>query len=90
MATVHIPVPMRQFSANQSQVQVGPGVLSAVFSELYIACPGLKTRICDVKGAFKSHINIFVNGRDIRTLDGDTTAVHENDEVHIVPAIAGG
>jgi molybdopterin converting factor small subunit len=35
-------------------------------------------------------VNIFVGDEDIRFLDGLETAVRDNDEVSIIPAIAGG
>ena len=33
---------------------------------------------------------IFVNSCDIRSLDGLDTALREDDEIHIIGAIAGG
>jgi molybdopterin synthase sulfur carrier subunit len=33
---------------------------------------------------------VFVNGNNVRKLDGASTAVKEGDEVGIVPAMAGG
>ncbi|PYO55741.1 MAG: molybdopterin synthase sulfur carrier subunit, partial [Candidatus Rokuibacteriota bacterium] len=35
-------------------------------------------------------INIYVNQEDIRFLQGAKTALKQDDEVSIVPAIAGG
>jgi molybdopterin synthase sulfur carrier subunit len=35
-------------------------------------------------------VNIYVNGEDIRFLEEKQTAVKDNDEISIVPAIAGG
>ena len=36
------------------------------------------------------YINIFLNGEDIRYLDGLNTVAKDGDEVSIVPAVAGG
>ena len=38
----------------------------------------------------REFINIFVNGAEIRTLQGPATVVRESDEVSIIPAMAGG
>ena len=35
-------------------------------------------------------MNIYVNGEDVRFLDGLATVLGEDDEVSIVPAVAGG
>jgi molybdopterin synthase sulfur carrier subunit len=35
-------------------------------------------------------VNIYVNGEDIRFLEGQSTPVADRDEVSIVPAVAGG
>ena len=35
-------------------------------------------------------VNIFVNGNDIRFLDGKETLLKDGDEVSFIPAIAGG
>ena len=35
-------------------------------------------------------MNIYVNGEDIRFMDGMESGVNSGDEVSIVPAVAGG
>ena len=35
-------------------------------------------------------MNIYINGEDVRFLDGLTTALKPDDEISIVPAVAGG
>ena len=41
-------------------------------------------------GKLKSFIAVFINDQDIRSLDGESSPVKDQDEIHIVPAIAGG
>jgi len=38
----------------------------------------------------RRYINVFVNGKDIRNLQGFETRLKEGDEVALIPAIAGG
>lgn len=90
MPTVYIPTPMRRFVVNKSHVQLRAGPITAVLSELDAKHPGIKEQIYDEKGNIKKYINVFVNGCDIRTLNGETTVTEENDEIYIVPALAGG
>ena len=35
-------------------------------------------------------MNIYVNGEDVRFLEGLNTGINTGDEVSIVPAVAGG
>jgi len=52
--------------------------------------PGLREQLRDESGKLRSYINVFVNGTEIRALQGCETALNAADEVTIVPAMAGG
>ena len=52
--------------------------------------PGLSERVCEPDGQLKRHINIFVNGVNVRDLQGMDTVLAAGDEVLIAPAMAGG
>ena len=52
--------------------------------------PGIKERIVSPSGEMHRFVNIYINGEDVRFLDGLQTAISEKDEVSIVPAVAGG
>ncbi|MCJ7810796.1 MAG: MoaD family protein [Dehalococcoidia bacterium] len=52
--------------------------------------PALAHRLLDENGNITRFANVFVNGRDIRDLDGLDTPVLPNDEVTILPPAAGG
>ncbi len=41
-------------------------------------------------GQLRRFVNVYVNGEDVRFLDGLATQLAEGDEVSIVPAVAGG
>ena len=90
MAIVRIPTPLRRLTGNQAKVQVGGGTITEVIGALDKAHPGIKDRLVDEGGEIKRFVNIFVNGEEIRTLQGPATVVKEGDEVSIIPAMAGG
>jgi molybdopterin synthase sulfur carrier subunit len=52
--------------------------------------PVLAQRLLDEDGNITRFANVFVNGRDIRDLDGLDTPVTPSDEVTILPPAAGG
>ena len=50
----------------------------------------IKARICDEQGELRNFVNLYVNGEDVRFLDGLSTSTASGDEISVVPAVAGG
>ena len=90
MPIVRIPTPLRKLTNNQEEVTASGATLGAILEELNATYPGLGERILDEQGGIRRFVNIFVNDEDVRFLQEKETPVSENDEVSIVPAIAGG
>lgn len=90
MGTVRIPTPLRNLSGGKDILNTKAGDLRSCISELESMHPGLKERLCDESGELRRFVNIYVNGEDVRFLDGLATQLKENDEISIVPAVAGG
>jgi molybdopterin synthase sulfur carrier subunit len=90
MPSVRIPTPLRKLTNELEVVEASGSNIGEVLENLDKAFPGLKERICDEEGNVRRFVNIFVNDEDIRFLEEKSTAVKENDEISIVPAIAGG
>jgi molybdopterin synthase sulfur carrier subunit len=90
MATVIIPQPLRGLTGNQSKVQASGGNLLDCISSLESSFPGMKDRLMDESGQLRRFVNVYINGEDVRFSDGLETGVKDNDEVSIVPAVAGG
>ena len=90
MPSVLIPTPLRKLTNDLEEVSAAGGNIGELLDNLDKAFPGLKDRVCDEAGAIRRFVNISVNGEDVRFLDEKATVVNENDEISIVPAIAGG
>jgi molybdopterin synthase sulfur carrier subunit len=88
--TVRIPQPLRALTGNQSTVPATGASLAACIADLEGNFPGLKDRLLDEAGELRRFVNIYVNGDDVRFLDGLGTPLKDGDEVSIVPAVAGG
>ena len=89
MATVRIPTPLRTLTAGEEQVQAAGDTVRAVIEILEKNHPGIRDRLLDEKGV-RRFVNIYVGDEDIRFLDGLDTKLKNEDEISIVPAIAGG
>lgn len=61
-----------------------------VLAALALKWPVLGRRIRDDTGTIRRHVNIFVDGDDIRSLSGDLTPVQDCSIVHVLPSVAGG
>ena len=89
-ATGRIPTPLRKVTNGEDKASVDAGTMVEVVESLEEQFPGLKARICDDDGELRSFVNVYVNGEDIRFLDGMGSAISSGDEISIVPAVAGG
>ena len=90
MATIRIPMPLRKLTNDTDVVQMDAPTLGAAVDGLEQQSPGIKERICDEAGEIRRFVNIYVNGEDVRFLDGLGTKLADGAEVSIVPAVAGG
>jgi molybdopterin synthase sulfur carrier subunit len=87
---VNIPVALRQYTRNQTDLQVDASTVQEALQKLDGLFPGLKAFILNESSELRRYVNVFVNGKDIRSGDGITTKLKVGDQVRIVPAVAGG
>ena len=87
---VKIPTPLRGLTGDADTVNAEGGTLAELVGALEGSYPGMKERLCDDTGALRRFVNVYINGEDVRFLDGLSSPLKEGDEVSIVPAVAGG
>lgn len=90
MATVYVPSPLRRLTGGQSKLSVQGKTIRELLTGLERQYPGIRQQVCDETGEVRSFINVFVNGTEIRQLQGMATPLKDADEVSIIPAMAGG
>jgi len=88
--SVSIPTPLRVLTNNQDTVEVEAADIESMITALDGKFPGMKDRLVDPQGNLRRFVNFYVNGEDVRFLDDKKTVLKGNEEVSIVPAIAGG
>ena len=89
--TVRIPAPLRPLTADRGELAAeAADTLRELVAGLDADYPGLRERLCEDDGELRRFVNVFVNGEDVRYLDGLDSAIADGDEVSIVPAVAGG
>ena len=87
---IRIPTPLRRLTAGQDKVDAEGSTLLEVITYLEEHFPGMRERLCDDSGGLRNFVNVYVNGEDVRFLDGLNSAMNQGDEVSVVPAVAGG
>jgi molybdopterin synthase sulfur carrier subunit len=87
---ITIPASMRQFTQGKPVVQATGTTVRELITDLDRQYSGFKDRVCDDNGKIRKFIAVFVNGRDIRTLQSDDTPLTGTEEIVLVAAIAGG
>lgn len=87
---VRIPAPLQKLTRGAAEVEAEAKDVGGLIEDLEKNFPGIKDRLCDDKGKIRRFINIYVNEEDVRFLKQDSTPLKDDDEVSIIPAIAGG
>ncbi len=87
---VLIPTPLRKFTDGSAKLSATGGTVAAILDSIEDQHPGLKDRIREDDGEIRRFVNVFLNGENVRDLEGPATAVKSGDEIGIIPAMAGG
>jgi molybdopterin synthase sulfur carrier subunit len=89
---LHLPGALRQYADGAGRLDLRPGgaTVAGLLEALGGTCPGVHHRVVDELGSLRPHVNVFVNGENIRYLAGLATSLREGDEVWLLPAVSGG
>ena len=90
MSVVKIPTVLRPQVGGNKEVELAGATVGEVVDALTAAYPSLKSQLLTEEGELNRFVNVYVNGQDVRYLDGLATPVAERDEVRLLPAMAGG
>jgi len=67
-----------------------PATVRALLDVLAAEHPVLGRRVRDETGALRRHVNVYVDGEEVRRLSGLATPVPADAEVMVVQSVAGG
>ncbi|MBE3075751.1 MAG: MoaD/ThiS family protein [Actinobacteria bacterium] len=65
-------------------------LLGTILDTAFVTRPLIGARIRDETGGLRRHVNVFVDGQDVRRRGGLDLLVRSGAVIHILPSIAGG
>jgi sulfur-carrier protein len=86
--TVRIPSPLRQYTEQLAEIVLEGKTVGEILESFKVRFPDAGTRFFSARTA--RYMSLYLNDKDIRTLQTLDTRVAENDILSIVFAIAGG
>ena len=88
-----IPSPLRNFTNGERSVNIeldeNSSILDSI-NKLNDIYTGISAKIIDENNSLHNFVNIFMDGEDVRYIEGVDTKLTANCEISIVPAVAGG
>ena len=89
MSVVRIPPTLRGETGGERQVEASGATVRELLEDLTARFPALRDRILE-DGEPAEFVNVYVDGEDVRTLQGPDTPVREGASLILLPAMAGG
>jgi len=89
LSTVRIPPVLRPETGGRRSVDVDASTVRDALERLVADFPSLGPRVLP-DGVLPAFVNIFVDGDDVRILDGLETPVRPESTILLLPAVAGG
>ncbi|HDL07222.1 MAG TPA: molybdopterin synthase sulfur carrier subunit [Desulfobacteraceae bacterium] len=90
MALVRFAGQLRKLVNGNVELNFTASNISECIKNLDAQFPGIKENLCDNNGELLESINVYVNGDNVRYLNGLTTTLKGEDEVDIMSAFAAG
>jgi molybdopterin converting factor small subunit len=81
---------LRAATGGAATVKASGATVGEVVQDLVEQYPGLRTQVLDGDGSLHRHLNVFLNDDDIRYIGRLEAKVSDDDEITLMPAVAGG
>jgi molybdopterin converting factor small subunit len=87
---VAIPAVLRRYTDGATEVPCAGETVRDLLRDLDARHAGVAEAMLDERGALRRYVHVFVNGDDVRALEGLSTPTPRGAYVSIVTAVAGG
>lgn len=92
MITFQISGYLTEFTGGLAEIKVDSpaGDVGTALQALWRSYVGLRDRVLTERGEVRPHVNVFVDGQVVRRDQALQTAVRDDSEICIMPAVSGG
>lgn len=96
--TIELPGSLRDLNEGRPTVELepapdaesAPSTVRDALAALRQVRPAVYDRLVTERGDVRTHVNLFVDGEEIRRTGGLDTPLAENARILVVPAVSGG
>lgn len=88
--TVSFPGALRARVGNRASIDVTGCTVREVIEALERSYPGLRFNLCYETGELRTFVNVFVNSRNVRYLQGLDTPAPPGATLFVLQSVAGG
>jgi len=81
---------LRKLTGGKEEIMLKAGNIKECIDKLEQDYAGIKESFCDQNGLLLDSINIYLNGDNIRDLQGLETLLQQGDQVDFISAFAAG
>lgn len=89
MPSVHFTANLQRHVACPAE-EVGGGTVAECLAQVFAGNPRARGYVLDDRGAVRQHMNVFVDGEQIRDRVGLSDAVGPDAEIYVMQALSGG
>lgn len=89
MSAIKIPTPLRVYTGGNAEISVKGATVGEALNDLTTQYPDLRKQIFE-GDTLRNFVNVFVGDEDIRYRDGLDTDLSPEENLRIIPSIAGG
>ncbi|MCU1604596.1 MAG: thiS [Modestobacter sp.] len=93
MVTLLVPRLLAECTGGRCELSLplpAGGTVGSVLDVVAAQHPVFDRRVRDETGALRRHVNVYVDGEDVRRADGLATPVPAGAEVMVIQSVAGG
>lgn len=89
-AVLRVPTVLRPSMGGASVIAVDGSTVGEVLLQLTTTYPAIKGQLLNDDGTLHRFLNVYVNDDDVRYLGGVEARIVNDDEITLLPAVAGG
>ena len=90
MSTLKIPAPLRPYAGGQNKIELQGDTVAEALNNLLGEHPEMRQHIMNGDDQLRPFVHLFLNGENVKDLQGGDTPLGEDDRLVLIPSIAGG